>query len=83
MAFLLETARGAHLFAGDTLFAGGVGRTDLWGGDGRALFRSIRERLLVLPASTVVIPGHGGPTTIGEERSSNPFLVAGGRWDKA
>lgn len=62
------------LLAGDTLFAGSVGRTDLPGGNSRALIDSIHSRLLTLPDSTVVIPGHGASTTIGEERDSNPFL---------
>jgi glyoxylase-like metal-dependent hydrolase (beta-lactamase superfamily II) len=63
------------LLAGDTLFAGSVGRTDLPGGDGPTLIRSIQDQLLPLPDSTVVIPGHGPKTTIGEERESNPFLI--------
>jgi hydroxyacylglutathione hydrolase len=62
------------LLAGDTLFAGSIGRTDLPGGDGRQILRSLRERLLVLPDTTRVLPGHGPETTIGEERQSNPFL---------
>jgi len=62
------------LLAGDTLFAGSVGRSDLPGGNGAQLIRSIRERLLVLPEATVVIPGHGGLTQIGTEREENPFL---------
>ena len=62
------------LLAGDTLFAGSVGRTDLPGGDGRTLIRSIKGKLLPLPEGTVVIPGHGRSTTIGEERERNPFL---------
>jgi len=62
------------LLAGDTLFAGSVGRTDLPGGDGPTLIRSIHSKLLPLPDSTVVIPGHGPRTTIGDERGSNPFL---------
>ena len=62
------------LLAGDTLFAGSIGRTDLPGGDGEQILRSLRERLLVLPDSTRVLPGHGPETTIGEERQSNPFL---------
>ena len=65
------------LVAGDTLFAGSIGRTDLPGGDGRQILRSLRERLLVLPDSTRVLPGHGPETTIGEERQSNPFLQPG------
>jgi hydroxyacylglutathione hydrolase len=62
------------LIAGDTLFAGGIGRTDLPGGNPRQIIRSIHERLLTLPDTTAVIPGHGISTTIGEERYSNPFL---------
>ncbi|MGA8528390.1 MAG: MBL fold metallo-hydrolase [Acidobacteriaceae bacterium] len=62
------------LLAGDTLFAGSIGRTDLPGGDGRQILRSIHERLLVLPEETIVIPGHGPATRVGEERESNPFL---------
>jgi glyoxylase-like metal-dependent hydrolase (beta-lactamase superfamily II) len=63
------------LLAGDTLFAGSVGRTDLPGGDGPTLIRSIHDQLLPLPDSTVVVPGHGPNTTIGKERASNPFLI--------
>ena len=63
------------LLAGDTLFAGSVGRTDLPGGHHGKLIQSIRERLLLLPDTTLVVPGHGSETTIGEERVSNPFLV--------
>jgi hydroxyacylglutathione hydrolase len=62
------------LVAGDTLFAGSIGRTDLPGGDGRQILRSLRDRLLVLPDTTRVLPGHGPQTTIGEERQSNPYL---------
>src|SRR5579862_298988 len=64
------------LLAGDTLFAGSIGRTDLPGGDSRQIIRSINDRLLVLPDETYVIPGHGRVTTIGEERERNPFLQA-------
>jgi hydroxyacylglutathione hydrolase len=67
------------LLAGDTLFAGSIGRTDLPGGDGRQILRSLRDRLLVLPDATRVLPGHGVETTIGEERQSNPFLQPGFR----
>jgi glyoxylase-like metal-dependent hydrolase (beta-lactamase superfamily II) len=63
------------LLAGDTLFAGSVGRTDLPGGDGPMLLRSIHSKLLPLPDETVVLPGHGPKTTIGDERLSNPFLT--------
>ncbi|MGC2544984.1 MAG: MBL fold metallo-hydrolase, partial [Silvibacterium sp.] len=62
------------LFAGDTLFAGSIGRTDLPGGDGRQILRSIHDRLLPLADETRVIPGHGSETTIGAERESNPWL---------
>lgn len=62
------------LFAGDTLFAGTVGRTDLPGGDDVAILDSIRGTLMPLPDPTVVIPGHGPATTIGHEREHNPFL---------
>lgn len=62
------------LIAGDTLFAGGVGRTDFPGGSAPKLIASIKERLLPLPANTVVIAGHGPETTIGIERAHNPFL---------
>jgi hydroxyacylglutathione hydrolase len=66
----------AHQFliGGDVLFAGGVGRTDLPGGDHELLIRGIREKLLILPDATKVLPGHGPATSIGEERQSNPFL---------
>jgi hydroxyacylglutathione hydrolase len=63
------------LLAGDTLFAGSVGRTDLPGGDSRTLIRSIHDKLLQLPDATIVVPGHGPNTTIGEEREFNPFLT--------
>ncbi len=63
------------LFAGDTLFQGSIGRTDLPGGNTRKILSSIKEKLLSLPDDTVVIPGHGDLTTIGEERDSNPFLI--------
>jgi glyoxylase-like metal-dependent hydrolase (beta-lactamase superfamily II) len=63
-----------RLLAGDTLFAGSIGRTDLWGGSFEDIIVSIREKLLALPDETLVYPGHGPQTTIGEERESNPFL---------
>ncbi|MGA9061028.1 MAG: MBL fold metallo-hydrolase [Terracidiphilus sp.] len=62
------------LIAGDTLFAGSIGRTDLPGGDFDQIIDSLHARLLTLPDETKVLPGHGPATTIGEERSSNPFL---------
>lgn len=63
-----------RLLAGDTLFAGSVGRTDLWGGSFAQLMQSLREKILILPDETIVVPGHGPATTIGEERHTNPFL---------
>lgn len=62
------------LIAGDTLFAGSIGRTDLPGGSFDKIIHSLHEKLLALPDETVVVPGHGPLTTIGEERESNPFL---------
>ncbi|MDR5695846.1 MAG: MBL fold metallo-hydrolase [Armatimonadota bacterium] len=62
-------------FVGDVLFAGSIGRTDLPGGDYRELLRSISRVLLPLPDETMVYPGHGPVTTIGQERLSNPFLI--------
>jgi hydroxyacylglutathione hydrolase len=63
-----------RLIAGDTLFQGSIGRTDLPGGSYPQIIESIREKLLVLPDETLVIPGHGNKTTIGSERAHNPFL---------
>jgi hydroxyacylglutathione hydrolase len=63
------------LIAGDTLFAGSIGRTDLPGGSYKKIMNSLHERVLALPDETVVVPGHGPVTTIAEERESNPFLV--------
>jgi hydroxyacylglutathione hydrolase len=65
-----------QLLAGDTLFAGSIGRTDLWGGSMPQIMDSLRGKLLQLPDSTIVYPGHGPATTIGTERHSNPFLIA-------
>lgn len=66
------------LVAGDTLFAGSIGRTDLPGGDSGQILDSIHSRLLMLPDNTRVLPGHGPQTTIGEERDTNPFLQGNG-----
>ena len=70
VAYLAE----GHLFAGDVLFAGSIGRTDLAGGDMRTLLRSIGTLVGSCPADTVVLPGHGPPTTLGDELARNPFL---------
>jgi hydroxyacylglutathione hydrolase len=64
----------SRLIAGDTLFRGSIGRTDLWGGSYPEIINSIREKLIVLPENVVVYPGHGDITTIGAEREHNPFL---------
>ena len=61
-------------FVGDALFNGGVGRTDLPGGDYAELERSIRTQIYTLPSNTVVYPGHGPATTVGDEKSLNPFV---------
>ncbi|HVO58938.1 MAG TPA: MBL fold metallo-hydrolase [Dongiaceae bacterium] len=68
------TIAAPQLFAGDTLFAGSIGRTDLWGGSMEQMMDSLMHKVLQLPEETVVHPGHGEPTTIGAEKQSNPFL---------
>ena len=70
MCFLVDD----HLFAGDTLFAGSVGRSDFEDSDGELLLKVIAEEILPLPAATRVLPGHGDETTVGAERAGNPFL---------
>ena len=62
------------VIAGDTLFAGSIGRTDLPGGNSRQIIDSIESQLMPLPDDTKVLPGHGPATTIGAERNTNPFL---------
>jgi len=72
----LVAAGGRQLcFAGDTLFAGSIGRTDLWGGDTAQIMHSLHGKLMALDSDTEVITGHGAATTIGRERRSNPFLT--------
>ena len=83
VSLLLESDR-PTVFSGDTLFASGVGRTDLWGGSLDSLLASIRDCLLVMPDETVIVPGHGPRSSIGRERTLNPFLqgdspLSGGR----
>ncbi|MDR4472602.1 MAG: MBL fold metallo-hydrolase [Nitrospira sp.] len=74
MCFHFPTAK--LLVAGDTLFRGSIGRTDLWGGDFEAIERSIRERLYTLDERTAVVTGHGAETEIGLERERNAFVRA-------
>jgi hydroxyacylglutathione hydrolase len=78
MCFRLHEDSGAGVpetvFTGDTLFQENVGRSDLWGGDGQLLVKSIRNRLLTLDDDTTAWPGHGRKTTIGHEKRANPYL---------
>ncbi|SDF11613.1 MBL fold metallo-hydrolase [Pseudonocardia oroxyli] len=75
VVFTTETEDGVEvILAGDTLFAGSIGRTDLPGGSHEQLLTSIQDRLMTRPDSGVVLPGHGPTTTIGRERAANPFL---------
>ena len=75
VVFSTATAQGDEvILAGDTLFAGSIGRTDLPGGDHATMLRSLRDRLLTRDDAAHVLPGHGPATTIGRERASNPFL---------
>lgn len=74
--FRLDTDEGGQVaLTGDTLFAGSIGRTDLPGGDMGQMRQSLRDKVLTLDDKTVVLPGHGGTTTIGDERANNPFLT--------
>ena len=72
--FFEPAAETPLLFAGDTLFRGSIGRTDLWGGSTPAIQKSIRERLLTLPDDTLIIPGHGRETSVLRERENNPYV---------
>jgi glyoxylase-like metal-dependent hydrolase (beta-lactamase superfamily II) len=76
--FVLEREGRQLVFSGDTLFAGGIGRTDLWGGDGRQILQSLQGKLMALDDDAEVVTGHGAGTTIGHERRTNPFLS--GAW---
>ena len=68
--------QGGILLSGDTLFRGGIGRTDLWGGDSQAIERSIREKIYILQENTIVVPGHGPESSVGWEREYNMFVTA-------
>jgi glyoxylase-like metal-dependent hydrolase (beta-lactamase superfamily II) len=70
---------GTTLLAGDVLFAGSIGRTDLPGGDTAAMMRSLRDQVLPLPDDTLVLPGHGPVTTIARERATNAYLAEAAR----
>jgi glyoxylase-like metal-dependent hydrolase (beta-lactamase superfamily II) len=74
IAFVCKGRKPYYVFGGDVLFAGSVGRTDFPGGDFEQLATGIHQKLFTLPDDTVVLSGHGEPTTIGEERRSNPFV---------
>lgn len=74
VSFEMQVGKESLLFSGDTLFQGSIGRTDLWGGSYETLIDSIQKKLLPLREDTKVIPGHGGTTTIWDERKHNPFL---------
>jgi glyoxylase-like metal-dependent hydrolase (beta-lactamase superfamily II) len=76
VTFIHHASRRA--FTGDALFAGGIGRTDLPGGDLRTLLTAIRSQILTLPDDYSVLPGHGSASTVGEERQSNPYLSEDG-----
>jgi glyoxylase-like metal-dependent hydrolase (beta-lactamase superfamily II) len=74
MCFWFESEK--LIVSGDTLFRGGIGRTDLWGGDSGAIVQSIRQELYTLDEEAVVIPGHGPKTILGDEMRNNPFVQA-------
>jgi len=73
-SMIFYNAEAKFLITGDVLFAGSIGRTDLPGGSYQQLIQSIRKKILVLPPVTIVYPGHGPATSIGEEKANNPFL---------
>ena len=74
VVFITQDQQPCVVFGGDVLFQGSVGRTDFPDGNTEQLYRSIREKLFTLPADTQVYPGHGEPTTIGEEMETNPYV---------
>ena len=76
VVFVVREPSRQIIFGGDVLFAGSVGRTDFPDGDFDLLAAGIREKLFTLPDDTVVLPGHGPPTTVGEEKRDNPFVGA-------
>lgn len=74
VSFYYASPQKKVVFAGDTLFAGGIGRTDLWRGDLQVLLEAIQKKILALPGETVVYPGHGPETTVAHEKKTNPYL---------
>jgi glyoxylase-like metal-dependent hydrolase (beta-lactamase superfamily II) len=76
VVFLCRQAKPWHVFGGDVLFRGSVGRTDFPDGDFDALRASIHDKLFTLPDDTIVLPGHGPATTVGREKQTNPFVGA-------
>lgn len=75
ICLLLEKPENKILFTGDTLFSGSIGRTDFPGADERQLIKSIKDKLFPLSSDTLIYPGHGPSSTIGEEKKNNPFLI--------
>ena len=76
VVFIWAAGTPAYVFAGDVLFRSSIGRTDLPGGSFEQLRDGIHGKLFVLPDNTVIYPGHGPPTTIGDEKQTNPFVGA-------
>jgi len=80
MVFICQDSEPPVVFVGDVIFAGSIGRTDFPDGDYRELIEGIRRVLFALPDETVLLPGHGPATTVGQEKRTNPFLTASGIW---
>ncbi len=74
IVYFVEDEGKKYLFAGDVIFAGSVGRSDLWGGDFSVLEKSIKEKIYTLPNDTIILAGHGGASTVEIEKRSNPFV---------
>jgi hydroxyacylglutathione hydrolase len=74
ISLLCRADKPQKIFTGDTLFMGSIGRIDLYGGDFETIIRTLQDKYLPLPDETIVYPGHGGDTTIGDEKRHNPFL---------
>ncbi|MDZ4658800.1 MAG: MBL fold metallo-hydrolase [Bythopirellula sp.] len=81
VVFIIQGQNPPIVLGGDVLFAGGIGRTDFPDGSFADLKRSIHEKLFVLPDETIVLPGHGPQTTVGEEKRTNPFVGINARYD--